>query len=313
MQALSANTLREILNSIIGYLGGIGIDNPSLNAEILMMGALKCKRVSLHTDYGRCLTGEETEYIWRLVQRRASREPLQYITGMQGFWSLEFKVTPDVLIPRPETELLIEEALKVVSGQLAVGSCANRKLVTANYLYPCPLILDLCTGSGCIAVTLAREIPHAVIYATDISESALEIAKENAKMHGVLDRIKFIHGDLFNALDPKPLTPDPISFDIIVSNPPYIRTKDIENLEPEVKGFEPLEALDGGRNGLDVIRKIIEKSHIYLKKDGILMFEIGAGQAVNVMKLFESSFNYKGISIIKDYSGIERVVKAQRI
>ena len=188
MQALSANTLREILNSIIGYLGGIGIDNPSLNAEILMMGALKCKRVSLHTDYGRCLTGEETEYIWRLVQRRASREPLQYITGMQGFWSL---------------------ALKVVSGQLAVGSCANRKLVTANYLYPCPLILDLCTGSGCIAVTLAREIPHAVIYATDISESALEIAKENAKMHGVLDRIKFIHGDLFNALDPKPLTPDP--------------------------------------------------------------------------------------------------------
>ncbi|OGC15563.1 protein-(glutamine-N5) methyltransferase, release factor-specific [candidate division WOR-1 bacterium RIFOXYC2_FULL_37_10] len=198
---------------------------------------------------------------------------------------LDFIVDKSVLIPRPETEELVS---------LVVNRLRDSKRQSLN-------VLDIGTGSGCIAVTLAKYIPQAKVWATDISEEALEIAKKNAKKHGILDRIKLIKGDLFADIKEK--------FDIIISNPPYIPTDDIENLEPNVKGFEPREALDGGKDGLDIVRKIIEEASIYLKPDGILMLELEYRQSKKVEKLIKNK-GYKNIEIIKDFAGLNRIIKA---
>lgn len=302
---LAQNTILKTLESATDSLTKAVVEAPRLNAETLICHVLKCNKTDFYTNPDKYLTDDEIDSITALVKRRTLREPLQYIIGKQGFWSLDFKVTKDVLIPRPETEIIIEEAIKLV---------AHNSRPTA--------ILDLCTGSGCIAITLAKKLPNAVIYATDVSNTALLIAKENAEMYGVLRNIKFIHGDIFDALnlrakgnkifDPCPLTHDPISFDLIVSNPPYIKTSDIKTLEPEIKNFEPTNALDGGEDGLKIIKRIIDNAHNYLKKHGWLMMEIGIGQTLDVKTLLEKSGHYDEISITKDYSGIERVIKAKR-
>ncbi|MBI5894138.1 MAG: peptide chain release factor N(5)-glutamine methyltransferase [Deltaproteobacteria bacterium] len=308
------NTLFAILEKTTACLNENGIEAPGLNAEVLICHVLKCNKTNLYTNYELHLTDAQIDSITALVKRRVLREPLQYIIGRQGFWSLDFKVTKDVLIPRPETEILVEEAVKIRT--------LNPELRT---------ILDLCTGSGCIAITLAKELPDAIIYATDNSAHALAVVKENAEMHGVLDRIKFIHGNLFDALDlrsgvkggypskgwvggqgVKRQEHGVWNVNLIVSNPPYIKTSDIETLEPEIKNFEPINALDGGADGLEIIRRIVNKAHLELKKDGWLMMEMGIGQALDVKTLIEKSGNYNEIAVIKDYSGIERVVKAKK-
>ncbi|MFQ5901878.1 MAG: peptide chain release factor N(5)-glutamine methyltransferase, partial [Thermodesulfobacteriota bacterium] len=249
------------------------------------------------------------------VKRRAVREPLQYITGIREFWSLEFKVGHGVLIPRPETEVLVEETLKEARGK--EHGDRNQKQSEIR-------ILDLCTGCGCIAISLAKELANLNVYAIDNSEVTLNIASQNATKHKVDDRVTFLSGNLFQPLKGLNLSSPPLpspsggegrvggdSFDIVVSNPPYVRSKDIEGLEPEIKDFEPISALNGGEDGLDIIRSIARNAPDYLKNGGSLIMEIAFDQAQDVEYIIMEKDAYTSVSILKDYSGKDRVVKTR--
>ncbi|MEK6657988.1 MAG: peptide chain release factor N(5)-glutamine methyltransferase, partial [Nitrospirota bacterium] len=265
-------------------------------AEYLLSHILKCKRQELYLNSERQLTNQVINTFKGFIQKRSKREPLQYIISEEEFRGLTFKVTRDVLIPRPETEFLVEEAVKIIERQRAKGK--GQKAI----------IIDLCTGSGCIAVSIAKEIPDSKIYATDISEKALAVAKENAKRHGVEDRITFLQGSFLEPLKDKRLEG---RIDIILSNPPYVSKKDMGKLQPEVKEYEPSLALYGGEDGLDSYRRIIPQALTYLKKGGYLLLEIAYGQAEGVKDLFAQHPAYGKIEIVKDLSEIERVVKAR--
>jgi len=241
---------------------------PRLETEILLAYSLNLKRIQLYSQPERVLTKEELDRFKALVERRKKHEPIAYIVGYQPFMGLDFIVTPDVLIPRPETELLVETAIQFIK---------ENKIKS---------IADLGTGSGCIAVSIAKKVPTIKIVATDASEKALELAKQNAKKHNVEDRIEFHLTANFSL---------PFPVDLIISNPPYIPTAAIENLDPDVKDFEPRQALDGGKDGLDFIRKLIELAPKHL------IFEFGINQGSAIRKLNPN------ITIIKDYSGIERI------
>ncbi|MFQ5900089.1 MAG: peptide chain release factor N(5)-glutamine methyltransferase [Thermodesulfobacteriota bacterium] len=291
--AKEAWTILKLIDWTTHFFKEKGIHNPRLDSEILLANTLKLDRVGLYLNYDRPLTGNELSSFKGLVKRRAGREPLQYITGVQEFWSLEFKVGQGVLIPRPETEVLVEETLKEGKGD------NNR-----------PLVLDLCTGSGCIAISLAKELTGSTIYAIDNSGTALDIASRNAARHEVDNRITFLSGNLFSPLKGLNLE---YSFDIIVSNPPYVKSKEIEGLEPEVKAFEPVSALNGGEDGLAVIRLIARDAPQYLRKGGILMMEIAFDQGKDVEYIIGERGAYTATTILKDYSGKDRVVKARTI
>jgi len=291
-------TVLKIIQWTTEYLKGKGIENPRLDSEVLLANLLKLDRVGLYLNYDRPLSKEELSSFREIVKRRGAREPLQYITGHQEFWSLDFKVTPDVLIPRPETEILVEEALRAVRSQESgVWS-----------------ILDLCTGSGCIAISIAHELKEAVVYAVDASEAALSIARENSERHGVKDRVIFLSGDLYKALENRPPATDhrPLFFDLIVSNPPYVKSSDIPNIQSEVRDFEPRMAVDGGPKGLDFYRRIVAGVGEYLATGGWLMMEVGEGQAEAVSEMIEDAGSFEAPSIVKDLAGIERVVKARQ-
>ena len=296
-------TVLKIIQWTTEYLKGKGIDNPRLDSEVLLAHLLKLDRVGLYLNFDRPLSKDELSSFREIVKRRGSREPLQYITGHQEFWSLDFKVTPDALIPRPETEILVEEALKVVSGQWSVVS-ENRPLI----------ILDLCTGSGCIAISIAHELKEAIVYAVDVSEAALKVARENAEKNGVQDKVTFLKGDLYGALENRPPTTDhrPLLFDLIVSNPPYIKNIDIPNIQPEVRDYEPRMAVDGGTEGLDFYKRIVADAPNHLSPHGWLMVEVGEGQADAVSKMMADTGAFEGISTVKDLAGIERVVEAHK-
>jgi len=292
-------TILQILHKIEERFKMKGIQNPRLDAEALLSKVLRLDRVGLYREYDRILTDEEVNLLSRLVERRLSREPLQYILGTTEFYGLEFLVTPDVFIPRPETELLVDEALKL--------SRVNHPLLT---------ILDLCTGSGCIAIAIAKSLKNPRIYATDISRKALKVARENAKIHRVEDKIVFIEGDLFRPFTPLPKS-SPLreegwvrGFDLIVSNPPYIPSHEIELLQMEVKGYEPRMALNGGPDGLLYSKKIIEEAPSHLRSGGSLLLEIGEGQGERVSKAIAERDAYHGLRFIKDYAGLDRVVVA---
>ncbi len=280
------------------YLKRFNIPNAKIDAEYLLSHILKCKRQELYLSSERQLTNEEINIFKGFIQRRSKREPLQYIICEEEFRGLVFKVTRDVLIPRPETELLVEEAVKIIERQRAEG---KRQKVN---------VIDLCTGSGCIAVSIAKEIPDSKVYATDISEKALAVAKENAKGHGVEDRITFLQGSFLEPLKNLGLEG---KIDIMLSNPPYVSKKNMEKLQPEIKEYEPPLALYGGKDGLDSYRTIIPQSLPYVKKEGYLILEIGYGQAEGVKEPFAKHPSYGEIEIIKDLSGIERVVKAKNL
>ncbi|MEE9615176.1 MAG: peptide chain release factor N(5)-glutamine methyltransferase [Thermodesulfobacteriota bacterium] len=227
------------------------------------------------------------------VERRLKREPLQYIIGETEFRGVGFMVGPAVLIPRPETEHLVEESV--------------------NALKPGPekpMVLDLCTGSGCVSVCIAMEVPRALVLATDNSPDAIETTVKNALVNDVIERVECLEGDLFDAVKDLPLEG---KFDLIVANPPYIKSADIGELEPEVSDYEPRAALDGGEDGLEFIKRIIEGAPRYMKPGGTLIFEVGYDQAEEVEGLLEESEEFESVDIIKDYSGIERVVKARKI
>lgn len=273
-----------------------GIPNPRLDAELLLAHVLKCPRIELYTDHDRRIADKDLAKYRAFVERRAKREPLQYILKETEFWGLKITVTPDVLIPRPETELLVEEAIKIVGAGFSRPGREDRAPTGIQ-------ILDIGTGSGSIAVALAKELPKAKVIATDISKEALALARENAEMNGVIDRIDFILADLapwkrFQAEDRL--------FDLIVSNPPYIATNDFPTLQPEVRDFEPRRALDGGPDGFSMIRTILKEAPAFLRPGGFLLMELGENQGEKIKK------ELKPATFKRDYAGIERILIATR-
>ncbi|MCK9604140.1 MAG: peptide chain release factor N(5)-glutamine methyltransferase [Candidatus Omnitrophica bacterium] len=250
-------------------------------AELLFSEIFGCDRASLYLKKNIPLDKDKLSKVSSVLKRRFSGEPLQYILGKTEFMGLEFRVNPSVLIPRPETEILVEKAAEMATSLK---------------------IMDIGTGSGCIAISLAKLLKDADIIATDISDNALEVAKENARRHGV--KINFILADLFNAVD---CVMHPV--DLIISNPPYVASGEIATLQPEIS-YEPRIALDGGADGLDFYRRIINGAVDYLKKDGLLILEIGFDQSRAIADIFQRSGKFKIIEIVKDYSNIERVMVA---
>lgn len=275
-------SLREISSA----LRSCGIEDAAKESEIIFTGCTGFDRLALYRDEP-MLSDLQAADIKTFLNRRKEREPLQYIFGQSDFYGLKIKVGPGALIPRPETELLVEEAIKIVNSQQAKSKIQNPK----------SKILDLCTGSGCIAVALAKHLPAATIYGTDISGKALGYASENAIINNT-ENVVFLKGNLFEPVEFK-------RFDLIVSNPPYIKRTDIIKLQPEIREWEPREALDGGEDGLFFYRNILSEACGYLKKNGIVLVEVGEGQARDVTRIAEDS-GFKCTSIIKDCAGIER-------
>lgn len=259
--------------------------------ELILCDLLNCNRPDLYlNNLGPAdLSPEKKRIFLSIKEKRMQGEPLQYILGKCEFFGLEFKARPGVLIPRPETEILVEEVIKLVSPQSTVHS---------------PRILDIGTGSGNIAISLAKNIPNARITAIDISQDASDLAKENAALNGVRNMIEFKNEDVSMYL--QRLTRDR-DYDFIVSNPPYIKSADIENLQIEVRK-EPRSALDGGADGLDFYRNLIRLSASFLKPKGILLFEIGFDQAQEISKIVKAFGHFETVEIIKDYNQIERIM-----
>ena len=260
-------------------------------AELLFTDILSCSRQELLLNRNRVLDIHQCGLIGQALKRRACGEPVQYILGKTIFIGLEFKVNPSVFIPRPETEILVESVLNYYSPLACSESPVN--------------ILDIGTGSGCIAVSLAKLLRNVKITATDISAEALEVAKYNASLNKV--NINFLEGDLFRQYAKCATT----QYDIIVSNPPYIPTHEIALLQPEVQ-YEPRVALDGGKDGMDFYRRIIETSPDHLKKDGFLAMEIGFGQRPGIEAILQESRDFEIIGTVKDYNNIDRVIIASK-
>jgi release factor glutamine methyltransferase len=276
-------TVLKVLQWTAGYLKDKDVETPRLDAELLLAEVLTLDRVGLYLNYDRPLNAVELNAYRQMVGRRSRREPLQYILGRTEFWSLPFAVNPAVLIPRPDTEILVEEALARAPAE--------------------GMILDVGTGSGAIAVALAHELAGARLVAIDISAAALRVAAENAEHNGVAGRIDFRQLDLAG------LPPGP--FDLIVANPPYIPTADLAGLMPEVRDFEPASALAGGSDGLDCYRLLAVQAVCHLVPGGWLLVEVGIGQALPVRELFERAGLQEGFCR-DDYGGIPRVVGGRR-
>ncbi len=315
-------------------MSNAGIESARLDAEVLLCHVLGIEKAELYVHLDAAIGGEREAQYRKLLSRRAQREPIAYITGRKEFWSLEFLVTPDALIPRPETELLVELALERATGlPIEFGVKGGWWLLRSNPPHPSlspvvggedkregakesgtvvcfngksPVrILELGTGSGAIAVSLATQLPRAEICAVDISAPAIDVARLNARRHGVEERIEFLCGDLF-----EPAADNRNNFDLIVSNPPYVRRGDLASLAPEVREWEPITALDGGSDGRDFYRRIIPEVHDFLSDEGHVLLEIGDDMAEAVTQLFASAGRYQSVSVRRDYAGKDRVITA---
>jgi len=279
-------TLREALQSVTQTLINATIDDARVEAELLLGHVLNMSRTQIYTAPERELTATETEHLSSVVRRRLDREPAAYIIGQCRFYDLEFDVDPRALIPRPETELLVEQAVELARHMHEPGRQIS--------------IADIGTGCGAIAVILALTLPDARIYATDVSRSALQLAERNCRRHGVDARIHLLAGDLLEPL------PQPVN--IIVANLPYVRNADLATLSPEIRDFEPEIALAGGEDGLDRIREILEQMPAKLNDDACLLLEIGYGQGDAVTSLIKERFPQATIELTPDLGGIPRVV-----
>lgn len=299
------HTCRDELVWAATLFQGEGMSTPRLEAELLLAHAIEVERLELYRDSFRSLTFAQRRFFHCLVRRRLQGEPLAYILGKKEFWSLEFRVNPAVLVPRPETELLVETALRMVNVSSEISSARQ---ITAGQEFPSDRlrILDLGTGSGNIAVALARELPVSRIVALDLSLEALRVAKENARIHGVLGQIAFLCGDFF-----VPLKGFVIPFHLIVSNPPYVPREALAHLPPEVREHEPHIALDGGVGGLENYRRIIAGVAPYLVEGGILLLEVGYGQVRAVSRLLECHSSLVLQEVLEDQAGIPRVMMAR--
>ncbi len=282
-------TVRRILDWTTAHLTKHGSDSPRLDAEVLLAFARNCERIRLYTNYQDEVTEPQRTLMRSLVQRRAKAEPVAYLVGKREFFGLDFLVDRNVLVPRPDTETLVmelvDEAQKIAS----------------------PSILDLCTGSGCIAIATAAHYSKASFLATDISAAALEIARKNAETNRVSDKIQFLQSDCFAEI------PADTAFDMIVSNPPYIPDAEIELLEADVRQHEPRLALSGGADGLDFYRRIIQEAPSYLKEAGTLMLEFSPEQESALKELFETSGKYTDVRVKADLAGRARVIISKKL
>jgi release factor glutamine methyltransferase len=285
--------LKDVLTSAVDRLTAARVGSPRMNAELLLMFTLECDRAYLFAHPERELTVEEQDRFEESLTQRARGVPAQYITGHQEFWGMDFIVSPAVLIPRPETEHVIETVLQLVEKN--DGGKAS---------LPGPIqIVDLGTGSGSIALALAKELPRAEIHATDISAAALDVAHANAARHQLENRIHFHQTDLLQGFDPG-------TFDFVVSNPPYVGESEEDEVQLEVRKFEPRNAVFAGPTGLEVIERLIPQAHTMLKPDGWLVIEISGSIAHGVKRLLN---DWRQVQIVNDLQGIARVVAAQKI
>jgi release factor glutamine methyltransferase len=278
-------TVRDLMKVCIDLLQKQGIEEARLNVELLLSHALQCPRIQLYTNFDKPLTREEIRIFRSLVERRLNREPVQYIVGWTGFMGLHFAVDPRVFIPRPETETLVEQAMMLFAKQ--------------------PLnVLDIGTGCGNIAVSLARFCKNCSVVGLDISESALDVARSNARQHKVEDRVSFVRMDLFEPLDQLLLK----RFDLVLSNPPYVPLDEYETLKTEVRRFEPREAITDEGDGLEFYRRLVELGPYLLNNGGVMMVEVGFGQAQRVAEMMQEA-GFEGIQTIQDLQYVPRVVR----
>lgn len=285
-------TILPLIKETSQYFQKKGIEKSRLDAEVLLSHILDISRVDIYLQFDRSLSSDELEQYRGSVRRRAAHEPVAYIIGEKEFYSLTFKVDERVLIPRPETEHLVEETIRLAESLLARSADADKKVT----------ILDLGTGSGAVALTLAHEIPEAEITASDISSEALALALENAVLLDIKDRVVFIEGDLL-----EPFSGQTETIDFITANLPYVPADDLSDLSPEVRDFEPRLALEAGPDGLDLISRVIPSAFPLLKPGGALLLEIAPEQADQIKALgMESGFHE--VKIVQDLTGRDRLV-----
>jgi release factor glutamine methyltransferase len=280
-------TVLEGIQKSADFLAKKGVEPPRLQAELLLAHVLKMPRMKLYLNFDRALTTAETDSLRELIKRRAVREPLQHIIGSTSFCGYEIAVTRQALVPRPETEMLAELGWQFLSAN-------HGQPVTA---------LDFGTGTGCIAIALAAHCPEARIIALDLSPDALALARQNVELNRLTERVQFVHGDGFAPLPPE------TQFDLIVSNPPYIASAEIETLEPEVRDFDPRLALDGGADGLSFYRRLAREARPFLKPAGKIMLEFGDGQGGDIQNIFEGE-KWIVEEIKSDYSQRPRILVA---
>ena len=285
-------TIIKVIQWATNYFKTHDIDSPRATAEILLAYALKCKRIDLYINHDQPLVAGELDMFKGLIKRRITREPVAYIVGVREFWSMDLEVTQDVLIPRPETECLVEAALDL----LAQNS-------SPHFMR----ILDVGTGSGAIVLALASTQRGHVYFASDLFFAAARLARKNAERHGFLGKVHFFVGDWFASLHPLKT-----KFDMILSNPPYVPRSVIPELQPEIHRFEPLAALNGTKDGLRSIREIIGSAYLYLNPNGMLLLEIGHDQKKDVDRIASDCGHYQAILFKKDYSGYDRVVQMRK-
>jgi release factor glutamine methyltransferase len=279
-------TVRRMIDWITSDLTKRGVDSARLDADLLVAAALGVKRIALYLDLDRPFVSDELSAVRALVERRRKREPMAYILGEREFYSRAFQVDKSVLIPRPDTELLVDRAVAVLGAREGA-------------------LLDLCTGSGAVAITVLAELPERTGVASDISQAALSVARANAERHGVGARLTLREGDLFSVLAPDE------RFACITINPPYIGVHELSELAPDVRDFEPRLALDAGEDPLSFYRRIAREALLHLTDDGVLLVEVGRGQAPLVSELFHAQ-GFHQVTSHRDLGGIERVVEAHR-
>lgn len=330
-QAAAADswTVRRVLEWTTQHLKKHGSETPRLDAEILLAHARGCPRIALYTHFEEPLSEPVRARMRELVQRRAQSEPVAYLVGHREFFSLDFQVTRDVLIPRPDTETLVMAVLDAIkpsfqSPRPRIGGEGQGEGTNApndsNSPHPNPphskgrgdntnvaepRVLDLCTGSGCVAIAVAKNCPSAQITATDLSPAALDVARGNAQKHQIQHRIQFHGGDLFAAL------PSMAQFDIIATNPPYVATAELDALAQDIRKYEPRIALDGGPDGLDIVRRIIVEAPGRLAPGGWLFIEISPEQSETVQQLLAANGVFTEIGVKKDLAGRARVAQGR--
>ncbi|MGD2096165.1 MAG: peptide chain release factor N(5)-glutamine methyltransferase [Desulfobacterales bacterium] len=285
-------TILKVLHWATTYFKRNDIDSPRATAEILLAHALAAERIDLYLHYDQPLNAEELSRFKAVIKRRIKREPVAYILGYKEFWSLQLAVTQKVLIPRPETECLVERALAC----LAATSGSGRQR-----------ILEMGTGCGAILIALASENAGHTYWGTDISVAAIQVAQRNALDHDLAASIHFLVADWF-----APFAVRAGLFDMVISNPPYIRSGDLKRLQPEIQEFEPLVALDGSEDGLHCLRHIIQSAHVYLKPGGILLLEMGHDQKAPLKQIIQCCDPYEDVAFYTDYSGYDRIVAMRK-
>jgi release factor glutamine methyltransferase len=285
-------TLIKLVRWAAGYFDAHHIDSPRATAEILLAHSINAKRIDLYLRYDQPLNSDELNRFKTLIKRRKNREPVAYILGRKEFWSMDLEVNRTVLIPRPETECLVERALENLAADQNPG---------------CKSVVELGTGSGAVVLALASENPRHSYLGTDVTSDAVRVARRNSMRHGMDAKIRFMVADWFAPFDAKSGI-----FDLIISNPPYIRSGDLKRLQPEIHVYEPVAALDGAIDGLRYLRHIIQSAYLYLKPAGALLLEMGHDQQAPLKQIIDACGQYEDAQFYKDYSGHDRIVSMRK-